>query len=316
MEESRFRVSLDSGPLFKPTHVRMEGDDPIAVAVLIDATRPKRDLLPPAADAVAALAEGLHSDDRVSVYAMDCALIREVRAVSPDAAKLRAAVARALQPWRDRGGSKQKEKDACKPALPLWDSMLFVTRELYRERGRRVMIVVSDGEDAGSQTKWNAVLLAAQESSTAVFGVLTEFDLGIGPAVGRMGQNAMIGGSPVGLVKIPARPGFEDPFNAICELSGGVEISAGKKDLGVQFQRAMQMVRSRYIVEYPRGNNDKPGVHTINVRIAKMDAYIRPAGLTVPVADQKVLADPTTLPTDQSGAPVFGTRKPLGPPSN
>ncbi len=34
---SRFSISLDSGPQFRPTHVRTEGDDPISLSILLDA---------------------------------------------------------------------------------------------------------------------------------------------------------------------------------------------------------------------------------------------------------------------------------------
>ena len=46
MHPAQFRLSLDSGPTFQPTHVRMEGDDPISMAILIDTMVPKSELLP------------------------------------------------------------------------------------------------------------------------------------------------------------------------------------------------------------------------------------------------------------------------------
>jgi len=46
VQPAQFRLSLDSGPAFQPTHVRMEGDDPISMAILIDTMVPKSELLP------------------------------------------------------------------------------------------------------------------------------------------------------------------------------------------------------------------------------------------------------------------------------
>jgi hypothetical protein len=43
---AQFRLSLDSGPAVPPTHVRVEGDDPISMAILIDTMVPKSELLP------------------------------------------------------------------------------------------------------------------------------------------------------------------------------------------------------------------------------------------------------------------------------
>jgi hypothetical protein len=317
VDASRFQVSLDAGPKFKPMHVRVEGDDPIALAVLIDVTNPKSNLLPQVADAVAGLARGmLHEQDRVSIYVMDCALIRTADLMQPEPARLRTAVERGLDGWQRRVALRGKTQ-ACKPALPLWDAMMIVESQLLQEPGRRVLLAVTDGRDAGSRTGWNTVRLAAQTSSTAVFGVQTELNLGTQYAAESLGRGTLGGGAEaMTVVPIAGQLGAEDPFNAICQLSGGVEVAAGKKDLAAQFQRVIGMVRSRYILEYPRGNHDQAGMHSIDVTIRRMDAYIRPAGLTVPVADQKLLADPTTLPTDQSGAPVFGKRKVLPPSSN
>src|SRR5580698_649301 len=35
IDPSALRLSVNSGPLFKPTHVRLEGDDPISLATLV-----------------------------------------------------------------------------------------------------------------------------------------------------------------------------------------------------------------------------------------------------------------------------------------
>jgi hypothetical protein len=77
LDTSKFRLSLDSGPSFRPTHVRQEGDDPISLAILIDASKPYNDMLPQLSQAIAALApDYLHPHNHVSIYVLDCTLIR------------------------------------------------------------------------------------------------------------------------------------------------------------------------------------------------------------------------------------------------
>ncbi len=46
----RFAISVDSGPRFRPTHIRQEGDDPISLSILLDASGPENDLLPTIVD--------------------------------------------------------------------------------------------------------------------------------------------------------------------------------------------------------------------------------------------------------------------------
>jgi len=52
--EKRFSISIDSGPWFRVTHARLEGNDPIALSILLDNSA--TDLLPKISDAIAALA--------------------------------------------------------------------------------------------------------------------------------------------------------------------------------------------------------------------------------------------------------------------
>jgi hypothetical protein len=82
------------------------------------------------------------------------------------------------------------------------------------------------------------------------------------------------------------------------------------------------MLRERYIVEFPRPTKSLPGGHAealpgehdMEVRIAKGKYFIRPAGISVPIPDAAVLADPATVPSDPSLTPQPGTRKPLTQP--
>ena len=82
-----------------------------------------------------------------------------------------------------------------------------------------------------------------------------------------------------------------------------------------QGERFTEMLRERYVVEVPRPLNSTPGEHGIHVKIEKSeDDFIRPAGITVPLPDAALLADPTTVPSDPSLTPAMGTRAPMKKP--
>jgi hypothetical protein len=104
---------------------------------------------------------------------------------------------------------------------------------------------------------------------------------------------------------------YGDAFRSVCELSGGMIFPSNGRDVAETLQRFTKTVRERYIVEFPRPFNSTAGGHRLLVTIDKLDAFIRPAGITVPMADPAVLADPTTVPADPSRAPVAGTRQVL-----
>jgi hypothetical protein len=42
---NRFSVSIDSGPWFRATHVRQEGDDPISLSILLDVSGDSSELM-------------------------------------------------------------------------------------------------------------------------------------------------------------------------------------------------------------------------------------------------------------------------------
>ncbi|HZY61329.1 MAG TPA: hypothetical protein VFE38_02320 [Edaphobacter sp.] len=73
---ARFSVSLDSGPWFRATHVRQEGDDPITLSILLDTNGDGGLLMSKMAEAIAGLSpKSLGPQDHVSVYALGCSLI-------------------------------------------------------------------------------------------------------------------------------------------------------------------------------------------------------------------------------------------------
>ena len=294
VQPAQFRLSLDSGPAFQPTHVRMEGDDPISMAILIDTMVPKSQLLRQVQEAVTGLARGsLGPQDRVSIYAMGCDLTLAADQITPDAKSLENAMKTAMAAWaiRQRAASRVTVSNAHSRACkPLWDALSYVTEKLHQQPGRRVLVTISDWPADSGSTKatWWTVQERAQIESVAIFGVLTK-----------------------------GSEDPEDPFDSICELTGGAELFATQETLDQRLQELVTMVRHRYILEFPRSDDFTPGHHTIAVSILKSKAYIRTTGVTFRVADPKVLVDPTTVhPADEVEAPKLGTRRVLPPPPN
>lgn len=305
LDTSKFRLSIDSGPLFRPTYVRQEGEDPISLAILIDATNPESDTLPQLSQAIAALVpDYLQPQDHVSIYAIDCSLIRTAYDVPANATVLQQAVDRALAPWQIR--QKQKTPPPpCKPTLPLWDSMNNVMNELTRQSGRRVLLAITDGVDEGSKTLWAQVMHRAQLESTAVFGLLPI------PVIGterRQENGAFI------KVTSPFRQSPEDRFNQVCDLSGGVEVQARYSIVSLRLREFTKILRERYILEFPRASNEEPGVHTLEVSYRnKNNLYIVSSGISVPVASDDEKSGANTIPSNPSQKPVEGSRKVLLP---
>jgi len=301
IDPSRFSVSLDSGPQFRPKHVRQEGDDPITLGILLDPNS-EPDLMPQIGAAISALAPGsLQSRDHVTIFALDCSLRQPLSDVPADAATLKDGADRALDLWIAR--RKAKHPPPCQNPMQLWDAMALAMKDLAQLPGRRVLIAMTNGFDGGSSMPWADLKEFAQLRSIAVFGVKSNSP----------GMPAMMGSR-----KSPDAS-HEDPFSAICQLSGGAILRADYFAVDRGLAHIMTLVRERYIIEFARARNDSPGHHTIDIKIAKnSDAYIRPAGVTILMAPKEVTEDPSTIPRDTTDAPVIGDRKILskknGPP--
>jgi hypothetical protein len=305
--ENRFSVSIDSGRWFRATHVRQEGDDPISLSILLDTNGDTAALLPKIGDAIGKLAPlSLHPSDRISVYALDCSLLRSLDHAPANSVMLKQGVAAVLEPTLLRK-SNQREKN-CELRGRLWDSLGQVAIALAGLPGRRVILVVTDGHDTRSKLSWNQVRDFAQVKGIAIFALnfAPASQTGIGNSrSGRGGYVLSAGGSS----------NVENSLTAVCELSGGIVMRmSDTAALPRTLERFITMVRERYIVEFPRPSNSTAGEHGMEIKIDKGIFLIRPSGVSMPLPDPVLMADPSTIQAGPSQAPEEGTRKVMSKP--
>jgi hypothetical protein len=310
---AKFLVSLDSGPVFRPRHVRQEGDDPITLAILLDVNG-EPDVMPRIGAAIASLAPAsLHPSDHITVYGLDCKLIRTLVDAAADPVTLHAAVDDAVASWTERRKIKHAAAPPCDKRVNLWDATALAVRNLGELPGRRVLLAVTNGVDHGSTVKWNDLRSYAQMKGVAIFGYAERSTSG-----GRMNYSGLSSGRPyrssAPYVNFDGTSS-EDPFSSICQLSGGMILTADPAFVPKQLARFTILVRERYIIEFSRARNDTPGEHNIQVTVSSHPtAYIRPAGVTILMPDNAVASDPNTIPRDTTDAPEIGKRKPLPSP--
>ena len=291
VDPSRFTVSIDSGPAAPPRHVRVEGDDPIALGVLLDVSG-RSGVMGKMGDAFKKLSSaGLHPVDHVTVFARECHLFRSLSYTTPQPTLLADGIDRALAAW----GRTAKRSPACTGEVHLWDAMYRVLQELSTQPGRRVLIAVSDGEDHGSKHSWNEVRYLAQGAGVAIFGLM-DYD---GDPFNGFGKQQAGGG--------------EDPFQIVSERSGGLILNGESADVAKQLSRVLTLVRQRYVVEFILPRQNVGGEHDLLVKVAKGHPLVRPSGVSVLLPDPAVENDPMTIPQDTTNAPELGKRKILTP---
>jgi hypothetical protein len=300
--ESRFSINIDSGRWFRVTHVRQEGDDPISLSILLDVNGDTTALLPKLGDAIGNLVPlSLHPKDRVSVYALDCSLVRSQNDAPPYRAVLQSGVAAALEQSMLRKNTQDRKN--CELRGHLWDGLAQVAVALSDLPGRRVILVVTDGHDVGSKHSWNEVREFAQVKGIAVFALnyAQASSMVVGNYRSSRGGNLSSGDESLAV---------GNGLTSVCELSGGIVMRMNDPVfLSKSLERFIAMLRERYIVEFPRPANSTAGEHVIEVKIDKGIYKIRPSGVSLPLPDPALMADPTTIQAGPLQTPEQGTRK-------
>ncbi len=297
---AQFTLRIDAGPPFQPRHVRLEGEDPIAMAFLLDVTSTdsarllenfdsELNKLPP---------DVFHPNDRISVFAYACHLVHASIDVPASFPALRTAVAAALRSPDLRG--KNGTQSNC-GAVRLWDAIAGVATRVGSLPGRRVLFIVSDGFDSGSSNTWNTVRSYADNVGLTLIGVR--------PALLTIHLARTTVAPPPYVLHI-----MEEPFEMLCAGTGGLTLESETGDLGSTLVHVNDLLRHRYIVEFPRPSNGTAGVHQLVINIPDKRAIVRASGITFPIQDKGVLNDPSTVPSDPARAPVEGDRKILTQP--
>jgi hypothetical protein len=261
---NRFSISLNGEPAFRPTYARLEGDDPINLAIVIDTRAPQEDLLPKLDEDIANLAPiYLHDRDHVSIYTIDCAKMSVVANVPADRVRLKKAVDVALSDWAER--RHLRKKPPCSTHAQLWDGLVSVTKRLARQPGWRAIIAVTDGNDWKSKLSSEELTKLAQNAQVTIFG-LDPFQEGL---------RGMLT-TTQGVLRL----------QTLCELSGGLRLDLYQSNAAIRMRQFTEMLRDRYVLEFPRPPNIKAGTVVMYIRIDDLNAFIRPAGDGVPVADE------------------------------
>lgn len=294
-----FSVRLDAGPKFHPLAVRVEGDDPLTVALVVDATRAVGpEMLANLELELNELPDGLLTErDHVSVYAVDCAMLQSSGLNMPATGEgLRKALQSVL------GDGKLHTSGAapgCDDSRRLWDAVAVAARGMGSLPGRRVMIVVADGVDHGSVNHFKQVLEYVDSLDVTVVGIRSGGPPLPGPTVVKTGNEDKL------------TRGTEDPFSLLCAGSGGFVLDTNGDTVAAALEKAIRLVRERYVLEFLRPRNSAAGIHLIDVTVSDRKAVVRPGGVLVELENADLAKDPSVVPTDQSRAPVLGTRRAL-----
>ena len=280
IDPHRFSLRLDDGPRFHPNRIRLEGDDPISLSILLDLSGSQSDVTTALRrDFAPWLAASFKPQDRISIYAIDCHLVRSADNVPPDPTARLADLGSALDSTLVHGPGK---RSSCANSVHLWDAMAVVMEHAMNQPGRRVLLLFSAGHDGASNLRDSDLRRAAARSGTTVFAYAE--------------PSAFLNG--------------DESLQSYCQRTGGLDRVVDPYNLARTLTSFIDTLRGRYILEFPTPVNSTEGQHDIEVEISRSDAFIRPSSVTIAIPDPSIAADPTTLPNTTTDAPQLGNHRP------
>jgi Ca-activated chloride channel family protein len=266
LEKADFEVR-DNGVLQQVSIFERQTDQPLSIAVLIDNSGSTAKDLKFETDSVtrflrALLREG-NPEDAVSLYSFNWEIVRQngfTRNVP--------AVERSLRALRGEAGTA------------LYDAILLASRDIEDRRGRKVLVIVTDGGDTTSHTDFQRAAEAAQLADAVIYPVL------VVPITNEVGRN--IGG--------------ENALTTLAQRTGGrVFAPSLGAALDQSFDQIIRDLRTQYLLAfYPRDvPPSKERFHSLDISLAPpglqvkaRNGYYGEAQPNAPVAPARVDAGP------------------------
>jgi len=174
----------------------------------------------------------------------------------------------------------------------LYDSVLLASDDLMKkQKGRKALIMLSDGDDHGSKVTIEESISSAQRADTMVYSILFEDKQGMGfpgggggggrPSVGIGGIPGLGGGGRGGRGGGPPRQQQEKGngkrvLERLAKETGGSFFEVTKKmPLDKVFDRIEEELRSQYSFGYTSNQTNATGFRRIHLATSKKDLIVQ-----------------------------------------
>lgn len=256
-------------------------EEPINVALLLDTSKSTSNVLSEIKDAATDFLKTLRPQDRAMVVSFDY----EAHVLSTLTSD-RKALERAVK----------KAEIGFYPGTTLRDAIVKVTSESFKEiKGRKAIVLLTDGKDHGSRINETELLDSAAESDAMIYSIFYGTGLGRAfddrprdrfPGRGRGGWRRRGGGfdpPPQMPERRRRRERMEQKnedaaefLNELSEVSAGRFYSSEVTDLKDTFNQIAEELRHQYRLGFYAGDDKHDGsVHRLTVQVARPGAVVR-----------------------------------------
>jgi VWFA-related protein len=266
-----FKLFQDGTP--EPISLFLTSEDPVKIALLIDTSRSTTTVLRKIKKAAEQFLLQLRPKDMAMVASFDSE-IQVLCPFSSDPKELKEGIRSARS-----GGSQTKMRDAVhQTALQRFRSFT----------GRKAIILLSDGQDQGSQISARELLYAVASSNTLIYSIFYSVDprqlmkelFGVPP---RKGATT----APWDEREVQAAQYLEK----ISDLSAGRFYRSNARELELVFKQISEELRAQYLLGfYPATSKLDGATHALVVNVSVPDAVVR-SRLSYRAVSQKDLPD-------------------------
>ena len=302
LKQDDFAVEVDgrTQPVKYFTH---DTDLPLTLGLLVDTSMSMRNVIPEERTASRAFFDQVLREDRDSAFLIH--FDREVELLQDltnsrqklqtaldgmDSPELRRSAGGDPDDQRDRGGRRTGG------GTLLYDAVYLASNEmLANKKGRKAVIVISDGEDRGSKESLENAVESAQRADVIVYAVLiadTNEHGGFpgahrggwggmgrgGGGIGRPGGGGYPGGGyPGGGYPGEQRPDGKKVMERLAKETGGQMFEVSKKQpIDKIYAQIQEDLRSQYNLGIaPSADALAPGYHTLRVTAKPKDLVIQ-----------------------------------------
>jgi hypothetical protein len=275
LDAQQINIKLNGAQPFHPTSIRLEGDDPLSIAVLIDVSGDQAKLISALQKEFAPwVNRSLRPQDHVSIFAVDCRIIQTSNDVPENASALQTGLDLALISPLSRGDSAQP---SCGKSIRLTGSILFVMQKLSKLSGRRILLVVSSGRNGQANITWQQLETEAGIDSVTAFALSTH--------------------SPL------ESQGMRDLYSFTQHTGGLLYSPPTFSELPGLLDQIISQLRGRYILQFPMPHDKAAVAYHVVVTVPGFNAAILPSNIGVPFSTPPLENPSTELPSQAPPAP-------------
>jgi Ca-activated chloride channel family protein len=251
-------------------------DTPLNIVVLLDTSQSAQEIFDKIKNAASQFIKQLRPKDRCMIISFDESA-RVKSEFTSDQTKLDKAIQRTVL--------------SQKPGTLMRDTIsVTVDKELAKVKGRKAIILITDGRDAGSAINQNALLYRLAESEAPIYSVFYETVHVFLPVLTQKNsqgknQNFQLSQKQLGQMEAERRKKNDlaaDYLSKMSDVTGGRMYRKEIENLSEAFNSIAEELRKQYLISYyPNDSNYDVSRHQIKIKIDKQNAVVRMKNYTL-----------------------------------